>query len=143
MGIKNEVVAIWLGYFSSKEEFEEFTKVHYELLETSQDMSVINSCFDNEFSLEKYNREIVEKDIRSSCQSCYELLKNASYLSDYAYTLPKVMSEYNCLVLVYDYQYEGFQKRYSEGINRMDFFENVEYMKDDDVSKWFEAARGK
>lgn len=142
MGIKNNIVSIWLGYFNSKEEFGEFTEVHYELLETCKDMSEINSSFDTVFNLEKYNREILEKDIQHSCKSYYELLKGASYLSEYAKGLSKSKSEYNCVILIYDYEYEGTQKEYCVGINKMFFFDKIEYVKDDDVSKWFKMVRG-
>ena len=141
MGAKNNVVAIWLGYFNSKEEFEEFTRVHYELSETSKDISEVNSLFDNVFKLGKYNREIVEKEIQSNCMSCYELLKNASYLSEYAKSLSREMSNYNCVIFIYDYHYDCEVGAYHNHGNSMDFFANLEYEKDDDVSIWVKRAR--
>ncbi|MFV0393150.1 MAG: immunity 22 family protein [Coprobacillaceae bacterium] len=141
MAIKNETVAIWLGNFVNKHDFDEFTKVHYDLIETSKDLSVINSIFDNTFELEEYDRYIVEMSFQEECRSQYEILKHASYLNDYISKLPKEMSNYNCAILFYDYQYDGYVKKYQEGKNSLNFFDNVEYVKNVDVSIWAKRAR--
>ncbi|MFV0394858.1 MAG: immunity 22 family protein [Coprobacillaceae bacterium] len=143
MAIKNETVAIWLGTFVNKEEFDVFTKVHYELIETSKDLSVINSVFDNTFKLEEYDRYIVEKEFQNECKSEYELLKHASYLTDYVSKLPKEISDYNCAILIYDYQYDGDVENYQDGKNKLCFFKNIEYVKDVDISTWASRAREK
>ena len=142
MGMKREKVAIWLGYFSNQDEFKNFTKVHYDLLETSKDMSVINSLFDNAFCLEEYDREIVERAFHTGCRSYYDLLQHASYLSEYAKSLPTEVSKYNCVIIIYDYHYDGDAKTYQDGENRMDFFKNLDYVKDDDISRWVKMVRG-
>ena len=142
IGIKNESVAIWLGYFNNQEKFEEFTKVHYELLETSKDMSAMNSLFDNAFNLEEYDREIVERGFHTYCKSYYELLQYASYLSEYVKDLSTEETKYNCLILIYDYHYDGDVATYQDGENRMDFFKNLDYVKDDDISRWLKMVHG-
>ncbi|MFV0379204.1 MAG: immunity 22 family protein [Anaerorhabdus sp.] len=141
MGTKNENVAIWLGNFVDKNSFDEFIKVHYDLIETAKNLDVINSTFDNTFKLGEYNREIVEINFNQSSESMHTLLKHASYLEDYISKLSNEKCRYNCAILIYDYFYEGTISTYKEGENKLDFFENVKYKKDVDVSVWVKRAR--
>lgn len=136
MGCKEEVVSIWFGYFENRECFEEFLKVNYDLLDEVDDLDEIDSIFEKYFGISKYDRDIVEKNYQEDKTSQYELIKGASYLDSYTQTISKEISEYNCAILIYDYEYNGAIKKYIDKNNFVDFFDNINYKKQVDISKW-------
>lgn len=136
MGYKEEVVSIWFGYFDSRESFNEFLKVNYDLLDESDDLDEIDSIFEKYFAIGEYDRDIVEKNYQNNKTSRYELINGASYLENYIQSISKDMTEYNCAILLYDYEYKGTTKKYTDKKNFVDFFDKVNYKKQVDVSKW-------
>lgn len=129
-------VAIFFGSFSNKNDFQEFMKVHYELLDEVDDVSEISSNFEKEFHIVDCDRDLVEMAIQDKNASYRALLKNASYLAEYSETLSDEATKYNLVILIYDYKFAGKPSRYEKDSNFIDFFKNIPYKKEVDVSKW-------
>lgn len=126
-------ISVWLGNFKSREEFEEYKKVHYEF---GDDIENIDSQFEKDFCLKYYDRDIVESGYLNKNNNTLKALFNgASYLDEYVDSLDdKNELNYNVVIIVYDYKYEG-EKKYSKYKgNRIEFYKNIEYEKKVDLS---------
>lgn len=95
-------VSLWLGNFSSQVEFQDYFKISY-----TEDGDSISSEFEKDFHLSYYNRDLVEKDwIDVSERDIDALLDGFSYSEEIIVQFPQILSSYNTIVLIYDYDYE-------------------------------------
>lgn len=134
MGVNNTegYVTIWLGYFKSNKDFNDYIKLHYECEDTVD----VESQFEKDFELKYYDRDIVESvKLSSDSNTIKELFEEASYLENYINKLDdKTNIPFNAIVRVYDYKYEGEKKSTEFEDNKVVFFDNLKYEKVVDLS---------
>lgn len=115
--IKKNKVSLWLGKFATSDEFTRYVDVKYD-----EDGNYIRSEFQEEFEITRYDLDAVEKDwISERCDDIKSLLAGFSY--DYE-IIPKFekmicnekLSEYNSILLLYNFEYEKAYKN-----KRMDY----------------------
>ena len=125
---KEEVVAIWLGYFNSQEEFDDFIAEDYDLEKEDEDDYGV-SRFMKKFGLEWIDHDFMECSFQENTTSYAKLLNEHSYLSKCANKPSTVETKYNCAVLIYDCEYNGEIISCEENNNFLEFFDNLLYEK--------------
>jgi len=126
-------IAVWLGKFEKEEDFKEYTKIHYDY---DDDIDNIDSQFEKDFELKYYDRSLVESRIvKQTTNSLKELLNGASYLENYIAKInDSDKKPFNAVILVYDYKYNGRKHIEHFGVNKIEFYGNIEYEKIVDLS---------
>ena len=117
-------VSLWLGNFASQEEFQEYFKITYK-----EDENSVSSEFETDFHLSYYDRDLVEKDwVNVSENNIDVLLEGFSYDEEIIMKFPKILSTYNTIVLIYDFDYskEGL-KVSNNGSGTLQFIGIAEY----------------
>lgn len=115
-------VTIWLGNFNDYETFEKYFYIDY-----TEDGDSIDSNFETDFSIEYYDRDMVEKDWIEVPNRVEILFEGFSYDNQ---IISKINLEksYNTIVLLYGYKYDG-TKKYARGKNyELDFIDVIEYI---------------
>lgn len=134
MGINNTegYVAVWIGKFESKKEFKDYIDRHYEY----EELEDIDSQFEKDFGLEYYDRDIVETSIKKNqFNTIKDLFLGASYLDEYIKELnDEEKSEFNVIIRIYDFKYEGKEKEMRYKDNILVFYNNIRYEKNVDLS---------
>lgn len=125
-------IAVWLGNFKSEDDFKEYIKIHYEY----EDDKDIDSQFEKDFGLKYYDRNIVESvKLQSETNTLKELFEGSSYLEEYIESLDyKNKLQFNVIIRVYDYKYDGEKQSTDYNGNLLNFFKNIEYEKVIDLS---------
>ena len=106
--IKEKKVSLWLGNFSSGEEFNGYVESGF-----NEDGNYIKSGFQEDFLIEKYNYDLIEKDwIIDQCEDVSSLLTGFSCDDEIIPKFEKMISKdrlenYNSIILLYDFQYDG------------------------------------
>ncbi|NFG22865.1 hypothetical protein FDF11_06910 [Clostridium botulinum] len=127
---KENIVSLWLGNFTDVKKFEEFMEIKYTDAGNS-----IASKFKKNFRIQYYNIDFSETDwIEQGLKDFQELLQGFS--SDYD-IIPKfnekyndkLNKEYNSIVLLYDFQYDGICNHVEYNGNEIDFIGYVSYNK--------------
>lgn len=121
---KDNVVSVWFGYFKNEADFNNFLDESY-----TEDGDQIDSPFQNHFGCEYYDIDKCERAFYPERMSLRTLVSKASYLDDFAQSLSLQDSEYNCVYLIYDYQYDRRIKHYIAEENVMYFFQAINYTK--------------
>lgn len=122
-------VSLWLGSFSHSKYFEEYTEIKYD-----EDGDSIDSIFESEFNLGYYDRDFTEKGwIPASKKDINYLLADFSYADQLITQFLDVQlnSEYNSILLVYNYNYNHNARTVKSVINRsykVDFIGTAEYI---------------
>lgn len=126
-------VAVWLGIFKNEAEFNEYKKVHYEY---DDDIEDVYSDFEKDFGLKYYDRDIVEFSfLNEENNTLKTLFEGSSYLEKYISGLDDItLSKYNVVIRVYDYKYDGEKRHSKYKENSLEFYENIEYKKEVDLS---------
>lgn len=105
--LKDKKVSLWLGTFSSGEEFNEYVEIKFD-----EDGNYIKSGFQKDFQIDKYDFDSVEKDwIMDSCEDVFSLLSGFSYDNEIIPKFEKMISidklrKYNSIILLYNFQYD-------------------------------------
>lgn len=115
--IKKNKVSLWLGKFTTSDEFARYVDIKYD-----EDGNYIKSTFQEDFAIARYDLDASEKDwISERCDDIETLL--AGFSCDYE-IIPKFeklisnekLSEYNSILLLYNFEYEKAYKN-----KRMDY----------------------
>jgi hypothetical protein len=97
-----QVVTLWLGTFKSREDFYKYVYVAY-----TEDGDSIASQFEQDFDIEYYDRDTVEKDwVETMETDLYVLLEGFSYDNQIIQQFNKPEKSYNSIILVYDFEYK-------------------------------------
>ena len=117
-------VSLWLGNFASQEEFQEYFKITYK-----EDENSVSSEFETDFHLSYYDRDLVEKDwVNVSENNIDVLLEGFSYDEEIIMKFPKILSTYNTIVLIYDFDYSKEELKVSNnGSGTLEFIGIAEY----------------
>ncbi|ACD23974.1 hypothetical protein FDE76_07470 [Clostridium botulinum] len=127
---KENIVSLWLGNFTDAKKFEEFMEIKY-----TDDGDSILSQFKENFRIQHYDIDFSEIDwIEEGLKDFQELLQGFS--SDYD-IIPKfnekyndkLNKEYNSIVLLYDFHYDGICNHIEYSGNEIDFIGCVSYNK--------------
>lgn len=98
-----QVVTLWLGIFKSREDFYNYVYVEY-----TEEGDSIASQFEQDFELEYYDRDTVEKDWIENMEADLDvLLEGVSYDDQIIQQFNKSEKSYNSIILIYDFEYRG------------------------------------
>ncbi len=98
-----QVVTLWLGIFKSREDFYNYVYVEY-----TEEGDSIASQFEQDFELEYYDRDTVEKDWIENMEADLDvLLEGFSYDDQIIQQFNKSEKSYNSIILIYDFEYRG------------------------------------
>ena len=98
-----QVVTLWLGIFKSREDFYNYVYVEY-----TEEGDSIASQFEQDFELEYYDRDTVEKDWIENMEADLDvLLEGISYDDQIIQQFNKSEKSYNSIILIYDFEYRG------------------------------------
>lgn len=110
--IKKNKVSLWLGQFDTSEMFTLYVEGKYD-----EDGNYIESEFQKEFGILRYDMDSIEKDwIINKCDTLKDLLYGFSYdteiISNFCdcYII-KDLYKYNSILLIYNYEYENHDIR--------------------------------
>ncbi|MGE7685910.1 immunity 22 family protein [Peribacillus simplex] len=116
---KEGFVSFWVGNINSSEELDNLLEISY-----TEDGDFIPSMFARSFGLDRYDDAVREADFYDEADnSLSRLLEGFSYDDD---IIPKfsslcgaqLPSEYNVVILLYNFKYEGIKKKIT--INKSD-----------------------
>ena len=114
---KENRVSIWFGHFKTEEQFDDF------LRETYDDEGDVYSQFMAAFKIDyidsDYQEALYDREIN------YSKLESASYSESFLDKISVIFSNYNCVVLIYDFDYSGGIKE-SNGLR---FYGALDYEK--------------
>ena len=125
---KEGTVSLWLGQINSASELKELMRVKY-----SEDGDFIPSKFAQYFSIVRYDDTTREAEYYDTPQESLEkLLEGFSY---YKHITPKFVgfpieyeiSRYNCVILLYNFEYDQELKSTDQGNNYFEFIGSVSY----------------
>ena len=126
---KEEFVSLWVGNINSPDELERILKTSY-----TEDGDFIPSIFAHSFDIERYDDSIREADFYEESSNSLSIL-----LGDFSYDdviIPEFISicgehltkNYNAVVLLYNFSYEGAKKVVSISDGKFEFLGSVKYM---------------
>ena len=102
---KENRVSIWFGSFKTEEQFDDF------LRETYDEEGDVYSQFMDAFKIDHidsdYQETLYDREIN------YSKLEPASYSESFLDKISVKFSDYNCVVLIYDFDYSGGIKEVS------------------------------
>ncbi len=136
--IKEQIVSLWIGNFDTEENMKNYFKVSY-----SEGGYRINSLFENDFTIGKYNEDFSERNFLGEINKPLdELLLGLPY---YNQILPKFMEilkdydglEGNTIMLLYDFKFHGYKKSEEGEGYKIQFIGAVAYEADVDM-EWLE-----
>ncbi|ASS95570.1 immunity 22 family protein [Peribacillus simplex] len=116
---KEGFVSFWVGNINSSEELDNLLEISY-----TEDGDFIPSMFARSFGIDRYDDAVREADFYDEADnSLSRLLEGFSYDDD---IIPKfsslcgaqLPSEYNVVILLYNFKYEGIKKKIT--INKSD-----------------------
>lgn len=120
--IKKNKVSLWLGKFSTSDEFSEYVETDF-----SEDGDYIKSKFQEDFGIMEYNLDFMEKDWLSDyCDDLESLLSGFSYDYQIIPEFQKIICKeklinYNSILLLYDFEYEkGISNNFMDYIGCVD-----------------------
>lgn len=123
-------VSLWLGTVPSNNELKKFVEIKYSedgdclpsLFLTEYDVDI--NEFDEDFIEAHYHDKLLDKisDLIRGCS--YDSIVIPRFCSLYGDILSK---RYNAIILVYNFEYNGTEKHYTDGINNFLYFGSVEY----------------
>ena len=128
---KEGVVSIWLGESDSIKDFQQYVQVYY-----SEEGNFINSKFEKDFDIECFDEDLREMNhLEQSSKSFSLILSNHSFcesiISNYILKFNDTLDiEYNCIILIYDFDYKGFIKEVSHSKMFIKFIGAIDYSKD-------------
>ena len=114
---KENRVSIWFGNFKTEDLFNDF------LRETYDDKGDVYSKFMDEFKIDyidsDYQETLYDREIN------YAKLEMASYSESFLDKVNVVFLDYNCVILLYDFDYKGGVKE----SNGLEFYGVLDYEK--------------
>ena len=96
---KANKVSVWLGNFDSKREFGNYMEEQFD--EEGDMTSVFMSDFAIEFIDSQFQEVLYDDNLKK------ENLMSASYSESFLDCITADFSKYNCIVLLYDFNYHG------------------------------------
>ena len=126
---KQGMVSLWLGRISSETELDELMNVNY-----SEDGDFVPSKFAQCFSITRYDDATREAEFYEKPQESIEgLLEGFSYddciIPKYKeFPIERELTEYNCVILLYNYVYDNVMKNSNERESYFEFVGSVDYM---------------
>lgn len=98
-----QIVTLWLGNFKSVTDFNDYTNIAY-----TDDGDSIDSQFEEDFGIEYYDRDLVEKDWMDGYEKDLAvLLEGFSYDNQIIHQFRQSEKTYNTIILIYNYKYDG------------------------------------
>lgn len=102
--MKNKV-SIWVGNFQNDEEFE-----NYLLMEYLDNEDLPRSQFTKDFKIDYYDEDFQEAYYAENFLSVKDLIKPISYSETFINQIRSENVNYNSLIAIYKYRYEGVVK---------------------------------
>lgn len=144
---KDYFTAIFLGEFTNEEDFEAFLTGNDELFEQVQTkreyqqmIEEIKSTFEVFFMIDYVEPFNFKYKWQKEKASVKDFLKEITVLREHADNLLDSEKRYNCIILLYEYEYTGEKRSYQEKINFVEFYQNVSYRTTVDISRWVERV---
>ncbi|PLS18868.1 hypothetical protein CVD28_00260 [Bacillus sp. M6-12] len=126
---KEGFVSMWVGSISSPEELDSLLKISY-----TEDGDSIPSIFSLGFNIERYDDSLSESEFcYKSDKLIGKLLEGFSFddvIISNVYDLlgSELTNEYNAVILLYNFYYEGSNKKAIINGNNLEFLCTVKYM---------------
>ncbi|WP_141993219.1 immunity 22 family protein [Bacillus sp. B4EP4a] len=126
---KEGFVSFWVGNINTSEELDNLLEISY-----TEDGDFIPSMFARSFGIERYDDAVREADFYDEADnSLSRLLEGFSYDDD---IIPEfstlcgaqLPSEYNVVILLYNFKYEGIKKKTAINKSNLEFLGAVEYL---------------
>lgn len=125
---KDDYVSLWLGNLDSPKSLEKYLKIKY-----TRDGDMIPSKFAKTFGIDRYDDDFREAKYFEEFQSeISEIFENFSYdhiIIKYFKNLvgDKLDKNYNTVILLYNFEYEGEINDYCEGNEFITFIGKTKY----------------
>ncbi|MGE7767281.1 immunity 22 family protein [Peribacillus sp. NPDC096540] len=125
---KEGFVSFWVGNINTSEELDNLLEISY-----TEDGDFIPSMFARSFGIDRYDDAVREADFYDEADNLLSrLLEGFSYDDD---IIPKfsslcgaqLTSEYNVVILLYNFKYEGIKKKTTINNSNLEFLGAVEY----------------
>ncbi|MEF2093309.1 immunity 22 family protein [Bacillus sp. CFBP9009] len=125
---KEGFVSFWVGNINSSEELDNLLGISY-----TEDGDFIPSMFARSFGIDRYDDAVREADFYDEADNLLSrLLEGFSYDDD---IIPKfsslcgaqLPSEYNVVILLYNFKYEGIKKKTTINKSDLEFLGAVEF----------------
>jgi len=129
---KEGVVSIWLGKSDSIKDFQQYLQANY-----SEEGNYINSKFEQDFDIDCFDEDLREMNYLEDPSNSFSLIvSNHSYcesiISNYLKKLDDELDmEYDCIILLYDFDYMGNIKEVSHKGISIKFIGPCDYSKND------------
>ncbi|WP_434167748.1 immunity 22 family protein [Peribacillus frigoritolerans] len=126
---KEGFVSFWVGNINTSEELDNLLEISY-----TEDGDFIPSMFARSFGIERYDDAVREADFYDEADnSLSRLLEGFSNDDD---IIPEfstlcgaqLPSEYNVVILLYNFKYEGIKKKTAINKSNLEFLGAVEYL---------------
>ena len=124
-----EMISVWMGSFEDREEFSKYTFVDY-----TEDGDSIPSEFEKEFSLEYYDRDLMEKKYITGEPSLEDLFADFSYYETFELEGLQINDVYNSIIVIYDLE-EDINNSITQENTKMVFIGKANYVKEID-NRW-------
>lgn len=118
-------VSLWLGNFKEEKAFQQFTSHSY-----TNDGNLIQSKFEESFHIDYYNEDFLEIDYKETkTNNLYDLLHGFSNDVKITSGFIKMYNgmPYNSILLLYNFEYNGSQKKYEDSNNQLDYINCITY----------------
>jgi hypothetical protein len=128
---KEGIVSIWLGISDSMEDLQQYLQVYY-----SEEVDFINSRFEKDFNIQCFDEDLKEINyLEESVSSISLILAPHSYsesiTSSFVHKFGLELDmKYNCIILLYDFNYMDPIKEVRHKGIMVKFIGNVDYDKD-------------
>ena len=96
---KANKVSVWLGNFDSEEQFNKYIEEQFD--EEGDMTSVFMSDFEIEFIDSQFQEVLYDDNLKK------ETIMSTSYSESFLDCITADFSKYNCIVLLYDFNYQG------------------------------------
>ncbi|MGE7593543.1 immunity 22 family protein [Peribacillus frigoritolerans] len=126
---KEGFVSFWVGNINLSEELDNLLEISY-----TEDVYFIPSIFARSFGIDRYDDAVREADFYDEADNLLSrLLKGFSYddeiIPEFSSLCGEQLpSEYNVVILLYNFKYEGIKKKTTINKSDLEFLGAVEYL---------------
>lgn len=121
-------VSLWIGTTKSEKDLNDFLKITY-----NEDGDYVRPPFAKGFGIRRFDDDFREaKYYEKSLNNLDEISTEFSYFNIIMPKFKQIINKdflqhFNAVIFLYNFEYEGSEKHYSDGINSFNYIGTVEY----------------